>query len=166
MLPRLEHAMDRVAPLCPKARVDWISLWRRMYDVCAGEKSAVAGRRMACRLKVAPTQSGHTMSATPRILRLCALILLSAAMAARNSYIVHINVPLKSCFYRKIYSTQHTQSDIFSQFCKFNRNNDENYFIYFTTELYCIAQTILMLMIYLNIIEAFVYYKIFQFINR
>ena len=64
---------------------------------------------------------------------------------------------------------QGTQSDAFTHFCKFDRkkgNNDEDTFIYFMTEMYCIAQTVLNAMAIFNIFEAFVYYKIFQYINR
>jgi hypothetical protein len=54
-------------------------------------------------------------------------------------------------------------------FCNFNDSNAMNYpgdFIYFVTEFYCFGQTSITMVINMNIMEAFLYYNIFQFANR
>ena len=54
-------------------------------------------------------------------------------------------------------------------FCNFNDSNAMNYpgdFIYFMTEFYCFGQTLITMVININIMEAFLYYNIFRFANR
>ena len=104
-------------------------------------------------------------------------ILGSAALIVRSSSLVPVNSSWENCFRMGIMwwgqhndkSIQGTQSDAFTHFCKFDPkegNFEEDAIIYFITEIYCIAQTVLNTMTIFNIFEAFVYYKIFQFINR
>ena len=55
-------------------------------------------------------------------------------------------------------------------FCDFNDSNTMNYpgatIIYFITEFYCVGQTSITMVINANIIEAFLYFKIFRFVSR
>ena len=106
-------------------------------------------------------------------------ILWSAAMIIRSSSFIPVNTSLENCFtlgamwwnqhkHEKVGTIKENQSNEFTDFCKFDRKtgtNDVDPFIYFTTEMYCIAQTVLNTMANFNIFEAFVYYKIFRFIR-
>ena len=54
-------------------------------------------------------------------------------------------------------------------FCHFDAKSDyfrDNYPLYFITELYCAMQAIWSLIIYFNVIEAFIYWSIFRFTKR
>ena len=113
------------------------------------------------------------------VLYLIFSILWSAATFIRDVSSIPIFYSSENCFTLRIWKSENTdgkldiaqadQSTKFASFCKFGGNH-ENYngdnFIYFMTELYCIAQTILYGMIAFNILEALVYYKIFRFIKR
>ena len=96
-------------------------------------------------------------------------ILWAAATFIRNVSSIPTYSSLESCFALGNWWGPNTVDNSDITFCKFGRNKgyyDEGKFIYFTTEVYCIAQTSLSVMIHFNIFEAFVYYKIFRFINR
>jgi hypothetical protein len=97
-------------------------------------------------------------------------ILWSAGTDIRESTFSHIESysPPENCFSRKgllrfsPYSRVH-------YLCTFNANSDylaNGYFLYFTTELYCAMQFNITVILLLNIIEAFVYFKIFHFSKR
>ena len=112
-------------------------------------------------------------------------ILWSVASILRFSSSIPMNASLGQCFqvshryaaYRMQNYRHHfdkiesNQSNEVFQFCQFeqwdkNWDNDENIVIYFMTQLYCVAQSSLTVIIALNIFEAFVYYKVFKFNKR
>ena len=106
-------------------------------------------------------------------------ILWTVATFIRNFSSIPIFSTSENCFSLGKWFGQHTdensdtsqgsQSSLFAGFCKFGRNKEnynEDNIIFFMTELYCIAHTCLKVMIYFNIFEGLVYYKIFRFINR
>ena len=107
-------------------------------------------------------------------------MLWSAALIVRSSSFIPVNSSLENCFRLgtmwwsqlkndDVDTIQDTLSNEVTNFCKLDRkkgNNDEDTFIYFVTEMYCVIQTVLNTMASFNIFEALVYYKIFQFINR
>ena len=121
----------------------------------------------------------HKLEIVSLVLYLTLSILSAAAISLRYFSSVPIYPSLENCITlgkwwgqttgKNSDINQVTQSTTLATFCKFghnNGNNNENRFIYFMTNLYCIAQTSVNAIIYFNIFEAFVYYKIFRFINR
>ena len=56
-----------------------------------------------------------------------------------------------------------------SLFCGFNERGNkssQSSFIFITTEFFCFVQTLVTLIVNMNVLEAFLYFKIFQSMNR
>ena len=122
----------------------------------------------------------HKVETSLLVIFITFAILWSAAIVLRSLPAVPIDSPLKTCFTGVLKQLEPHVKEYFGinrglrsneigSFCKFNRNkgNDgEVNFTYFMTESYCIAQTVFNTLICLNVMEAFVYYKIFRYMNR
>ena len=101
-------------------------------------------------------------------------ILWAAGMHIRESNFrsIESNVSLDNCYSRKrllSFSTFSSCNYYINVLCTFNDNSDylaHGYFLYFTTEMYCVMQTTISVVINLNIIEALIYLKIFHFSRR
>ena len=94
----------------------------------------------------------------------------SAGIAIRGSTCSSVDsyVPPESCYSRKN-KLSFTESFKFPVLCTFNNNSGilaDGYFIYFMTQLYCTTQFIIHWVLQSNIIEALIYFKIFQFSKR
>ena len=84
-------------------------------------------------------------------------------------------LPPESCYSRKNLLTPSSKSIYLTEkiylhyLCNFNNNSDflaDGYFMYFMTQLYCVIQRTITLILQLNIIEAFIYFNIFQFSKK
>ena len=62
-----------------------------------------------------------------------------------------------------------SKPSIRSFFCGFNENGNQSNkstFIFLTTEFFCFFQSLITLVVNMNVLEAFLYFKIFQSMNR
>lgn len=95
----------------------------------------------------------------------------SAGIAIRQSTCSSVDSydPPESCYSRKVLHGFTESSKFHYVLCTFNNNSDflaDGHFIYFMTQVYCATQFIIHWILHANIIEALIYFKIFQFSKR
>ena len=67
------------------------------------------------------------------------------------------------------FNQDYVELPVRSFFCGFNENGNQSSqstFIFLTTEFFCFFQSLITLIVNMNVLEAFLYFKIFQSMNR